>query len=134
MLDATKWKYGDRDFLKSITIYDNQILPPLNNLPQNLISGQSLIGLAKSDYISNSKKLFMIEKISRIIEDRGSTVNIIPSHIISMKDLLDLVNEGGPGPIILQARLADAFIDFQNNIFPNVANGFNPQIINNKFY
>lgn len=118
MLEATHW-----DAIK----LHAEVLPPLQHLPANILdSNQSFM---RSMLFGSKKLMFSIERQARVLSYEGSTSRVIPAHIISMKDVLSDFNNNGP--IIIFSFMADMMTDFNTNVLPSVAAGFNPSFANN---
>ncbi len=122
MLDATRWENVQQK---------TQVLPPMGDLPLSLKYGTQGFSLDISMFQKRPMHLFSIQRISRVFAYEGSTSKAFPSHIITMKNLMD--NLPSHGGIEIQSYLSDMISDFNNNIFSGVANGFNPGFVNNKF-
>jgi hypothetical protein len=121
MLNATRWENVKQH---------EAVLQPLRNLPANLISDSDFPSyFIGGSWFKDPKKMFSIVRKQKIMEHTKSSSVIIPAHIITMKDIINGNND--INPVIIYSITSDMMNNFNSNVMNNVANGFNPAVINN---
>lgn len=113
MLDAVKYD-----------VVNQNVLPFMENIPPDLIYNSSH---SFNSYSLNNKLLFSLNKLAKVNKYLGSNTKIIPSHIITMKDVINY--KPGVGEIIRNSFMTDGMNDFNNNIEGRVFNNFKPKIL-----
>jgi len=114
MLDAVKYN-----------VKNENVLPFLAPVPPDLVYNSSFGSVI--NLYSTGRKLFSIEKVSKIKKFLNTNKNMIPAHIITMKDVINY--KPGHGEVMRNSIMADGMNNFNNNVAGTVYQNFKPNIL-----
>lgn len=127
-----------------VTTHQENVLPFMNSLPLSL--GVKMVSddtqkssnkytpsvMPRKDFLTSPMlfDLFSLEKISVVYDVKKSSDHIIPSVILTMKDIKNYK----PGVVFIQDldKLSDAFLNYSTLLKPNIINGYQPNFLNQK--